>query len=130
MPVDLKISISILFVILSSIAVDAAPSRIENRCGWFNNPTPRNAWLNDKDGEWIIAIQGEYEANGNWNPSFDLDNERKFVRTGSSYGYGCICMKVESDLPTKKIRKVSSIKIKNLSDCRKDKNLKEPKSAD
>jgi hypothetical protein len=41
----------------------------ENRCGWFSNPTPGNAWLEDRDGEWTVGIQGNHEAEGDW-PSF------------------------------------------------------------
>jgi hypothetical protein len=122
----LKSFVFIIFFAMSGLAAMASSPKIENRCGWFDNPTPGNAWLHDKDGEWTIATQGEYEAQGHWNPAFDLDNEQTFMRTGSSYGHGCVCMKVESDLAAKKILKVSSIKIKSLSDCRKDKSLKEP----
>lgn len=127
MAMNLKLLVLISFFI-SGVASAATPPKTENRCGWFDNPTPGNAWLHDTDGEWTIAIQGEYEAKGKWNPNFDLENEQKFVRTGSSYGYGCVCMKVETDLSSKKIRKVLSIKTKKLSDCRKDKKLKEPET--
>lgn len=41
----------------------------ENRCGWFSNPTPGNAWLTDRDGEWTISVQGGYQAIGDW-PEF------------------------------------------------------------
>jgi hypothetical protein len=57
---------------LSGIAADAAPAvapRAETRCGWFSNPTPNNASLTDRNGEWTIAIQGEFEAKGDW-PEF------------------------------------------------------------
>ncbi|MGO4778074.1 DUF4087 domain-containing protein, partial [Lysobacter sp. 2RAB21] len=36
----------------------SAKAAVENRCGWFVNPSPANAWLIDRDGEWIIATQG------------------------------------------------------------------------
>jgi hypothetical protein len=32
------------------------------RCGWFDNPSPSNASLYDKDGESTIAVQGGYQA--------------------------------------------------------------------
>ena len=41
----------------------------EMRCGWFSNPTPGNASLYDRDGEWIIGVQGGYQADGDW-PAF------------------------------------------------------------
>jgi hypothetical protein len=34
----------------------------ENRCGWFSNPTPGNAWLKDRDGEWTIGTQGNHDT--------------------------------------------------------------------
>ncbi|HRB21197.1 MAG TPA: DUF4087 domain-containing protein [Nitrosomonas sp.] len=47
----------------------ARPSGVEKICGWFDNPTPANAWLTDHHGEWTIAVQGGYQAEGDW-PSF------------------------------------------------------------
>jgi hypothetical protein len=37
---------------------------VETRCGWLHNPTPRNWYLIDKDGSWVISMQGGYEAQG------------------------------------------------------------------
>ncbi len=34
----------------------------ETRCGWFDNPTPANYSLYDKDSEWIIGVQGGYQV--------------------------------------------------------------------
>jgi Protein of unknown function (DUF4087) len=34
------------------------------RCGWFDNPSPSNAWLHDRDGAWSIGIQGSHQAKG------------------------------------------------------------------
>jgi hypothetical protein len=120
----------LLTVLFTPLAMAGSPKlKFENRCGWFDNPTPGNAWLHDKEGEWTIALQGNYEAKGKWNPNFNLDDEEKFVRTGSSYGYGCVCMNVSVDPKTKKVKSVKSVSIKNLEVCRKDKNLKEPESS-
>ena len=33
-----------------------AESKPETRCGWFSNPTPANAWLTDKNGEWLFSV--------------------------------------------------------------------------
>jgi Protein of unknown function (DUF4087) len=44
--------------------------QLETRCGWFSNPTPANASLFDRDGEWIIGVQGGYQAEGDW-PDFE-----------------------------------------------------------
>ena len=67
--------------------------KFENRCGWFENPTPGNAWLTDKDGEWLIGAQGGYQAEGDW-AEFSDD---QWVKTNGYYGYGCTCMQVTVD---------------------------------
>ena len=97
--------------------------KFENRCGWFSNPTPANAWLEDKDGEWIIGIQGSYQAEGDY-PDFADD---QWVNTNINYGYGCACMKVKVDYKTHRILEIASATAKPLSACRKDPALKEPK---
>ena len=100
-----------------------AESKTERRCGWFSNPTPSNAWLNDKDGEWLISAQGGYQAEGDWadfKPS-------QWVETNVHYGYGCTCMNVTTDKKTRRILTIKSATARPLSACRKDKNLKEPK---
>ena len=107
----------------------AAPSdlgaRAETRCGWFSNPTPANAWLTDADGEWTIAVQGGYQAEGDW-PDF---KPSQWVKTNVNYGYGCSCMRVTSDRGSMRIVMIHSATPKSLATCRKDKALKgkEPK---
>lgn len=95
---------------------------VENRCGWFANPTPGNAWLNDKDGEWIIGTQGGEQAEGDW-PDFPDD---KWVKTNGNYGYGCACMKVVVDADEMRIVKIVSATAKPIADCKKDKALSSP----
>ena len=96
--------------------------KFENRCGWFENPTPGNAWLTDKDGEWLIGAQGGYQAEGDW-AEFSDD---QWVKTNINYGYGCACMQVTVDRKNMKILKISSATAKPLSACRNDKALEEP----
>ena len=96
--------------------------KFENRCGWFANPTPGNAWLTDKDGEWLIGAQGGYQAEGDW-AEFSDD---EWVKTNGYYGYGCACMQVTVDRKNMKILKISSATAKPLSACRNDKALEEP----
>ena len=50
------------------------------RCGWFENPTPANAWLTDRDGEWNLGLQSGYQAEGNW-PEFEPSD---WVRTNGN----------------------------------------------
>lgn len=124
-----------VFVVLFNQSPDASASAVnetillaakpkpETRCGWFSNPTPANAWLNDKDGEWLISVQGGYQAEGDW-ADFAPN---QWVETNVHYGYGCACMNVTTDKKTRRILTIKSAKARLLSVCRKDKKLKEPK---
>lgn len=93
----------------------------ELRCGWLDNPTPNNAWLHDKHGAWIIAIQGEYEAEGDWPPEFKRGEWVEYGHGG--HGYGCVCLKVDVDTKTKKILKIVDGKSRPLSVCRRDRAI-------
>lgn len=91
------------------------------RCGWFENPTPANAWLTDRDGQWIIATQGGHQAQGDW-PDFKAAD---WVRTGAgSYGYGCACMRVEANAKTRQITRIVSAAQRPLAACRTDPAIK------
>lgn len=121
--------VSSVFVVTSASAFPFAepltPAFAETRCGWFSNPTPANAWLNDAQGEWLISTQGGEQADGDW-PIF---KDSQWIKTNVNYGYGCACMKVEVDGVEKRITKIISSYAKPISACRKDKTLKknEPK---
>lgn len=107
---------------LASVCCAAAAAEPQTRCGWFENPTPGNAWLHDRDGEWTIAIQGSYEAQGDW-PQF---KDSQWVAVNRSYGYGCACIKAVVNAKTGQIVSIISAKARPLSACRKDPALKEP----
>lgn len=129
----LVLSTAIAFAIIvvesrpsATTIVEAAPVvRIasKTRCGWFSNPTPANAWLNDRDGEWIIAVQGGFQAEGDW-PDF---KPSQWVKTNGEHGYGCACMNVIANRSEMHILKILKAWPRPLSACRKDKSLKEPK---
>src|SRR4051794_16304033 len=94
--------------------VEAAPVvRVvsETRCGWFSNPTPGNAWLKDADGEWVIGVQGGYQAAGDW-PDFKTS---QWVKTNVNYGYGCACMTVTTTKSEMQILKILKAWPKPLS---------------
>jgi hypothetical protein len=98
---------------------------VENRCGWFVNPTPANAWLIDRDGEWIIATQGGDQAEGDWPSPI---SEKQWVSYGNgSYGHGCACMRVLTDRKTMHVKRIVSSAGKPLSQCRRDPKLVEPR---
>src|SRR5262249_57206442 len=76
------------FVTGRSAGLQRDRTQWQTRCGWFSNPTPANAWLQDKDGEWTIAVQGGHQADGDW-PAF---KRRHCVRTnhgGAGQGWRC-----------------------------------------
>jgi hypothetical protein len=107
---------------ISMIALAPMAARAGSvRCGWLDNPTPGNVSLYDKDGEWTIAVQGGYQANGDWPPAF---KPGQWIRRGpGSYGYGCVCLTVELDEKGKNISDILSGEGRPLSVCRKDRAI-------
>ena len=93
------------------------------RCGWFENPTPGNAWLTDRDGQWLIGVQGGHQAEGDW-PRF---TSARWVRTNGHYGYGCACLKVVADEVSHEVQRIVSAGSRTLRTCRRDKTLVEPR---
>ena len=94
--------------------------RSEMRCGWFSNPTPANASLFDSHAEWIVAVQGGHQAEGDW-PNF---GPRQWIETNGHYGYGCACLRVRVDRSTHEVIEIESAKARPLSACRSDRKLK------
>jgi hypothetical protein len=95
-------------------------TNFETRCGWFSNPTPANAWLWDREGEWIIAVQGGFQTDGEW-PNF---KPRQWVRQNGDYGYGCACLRLRVDRKTHDVLQIQSSRAVALSQCRRDPALK------
>jgi hypothetical protein len=93
----------------------------QQRCGWFDNPSPGNAWLHDKDGRWTVAIQGDYQAEGDWPPVYKPGELHR--KGNGNYGYGCACLTVKVDVEAKKILEIVSSKGRPLTTCRRDKAL-------
>ncbi len=105
-----------------ALATESAP---ETRCGWFDNSSPGNISLIDRDGEWTIGIQGGYQVKDDWPwPKF---KKSEWVATNSgSHGHGCVCLKVVADKNTEEIIRIYSSKTQALSVCRNDRALAEP----
>jgi hypothetical protein len=72
------------------VATLSKPTRL---CGWWDNGSPGNVWLNDRGGQWTIAIQGTYEARGDW-PAFKPGQQ---VPLYDPHGYGCACITARVD---------------------------------
>lgn len=125
------VTLRLLFVGCMTLAVVAlagrpgaagAPATVlaETRCGWFDNPTPANASLHDREAEWIIAVQGGYQAEGDW-PSF---GPKQWIETNGHYGYGCACLRMRVDRETHHVLEIESARARPLSACRRDRALK------
>ncbi len=96
----------------------------ETRCGWFENPSPANAWLNDRDGAWLIGEQGGHQAEGN-GPSF---KDSQWIKLGEGpYGYGCACLTGRFDKQAMRVLSITKAKARPLSACDNDPALKEAK---
>jgi hypothetical protein len=96
----------------------------ERRCGWLMNPTPGNWWLFDGHGEWILATQGSEPVPG-MDEVPDMSTAG-WVETNGHYGYGCACMTISYDPPTRRVTRVADAKPKPLKQCRADKGLPKP----
>ena len=109
-----------LLIAATFVSGSAEFQKFETRCGWFSNPTPANASLYDREAEWIIGVQGGYQAEGDW-PEF---GPKQWIETNVHYGYGCACMKVRVDRETHRVLEIESAKPRPLSACRSDRKLK------
>ena len=105
----------------SAEAIEAAP-KAQTLCGWFQNPTPGNAWLQDRHAEWVVGIQGGHQAEGDW-PEF---NASQWVKVNGSHGYGCACIEGVVNGSTHEVISISSARAQPLAACRKDRALKKP----
>ncbi|MFZ6843149.1 DUF4087 domain-containing protein [Undibacterium sp. RuTC16W] len=110
------------FLLTASASESADVAKL--RCGWFHNPSPQNASLVDRDGEWLISTQGGTQADGDW-PEFGAS---QWVRTNNNYGYGCACIKLVANSESHEVTKIIFAKAKPLSACRNDRALKKPAS--
>ncbi len=99
---------------------------LEYRCGWVDNPTPANWWLTDKEGIWMIGVQGSRQAEGDL-PEFP-ESKDYWKKTNGSHGYGCACLWVTVDVKEKIVLEIKSGKVLSLAKCRSDKNLNSKKS--
>jgi len=97
-----------------------AVEQVETRCGWFSNPTPANASLYDRNGEWIIGVQGGYQAEGDW-PAF---GPRRWVETNVHYGHGCACLRLRVNRETHRVIAIQSGSARPLAACRRDRSLR------
>ncbi|OBZ93928.1 hypothetical protein ADU59_19765 [Pararhizobium polonicum] len=97
----------------------------ETRCGWLQNPTPGNWWLDDADGTWTIMTQGAGTEPAGMELIPDI-SERDYVKTNGNYGYACACLSVETDKNEESITKILSFRQLALAKCENDGKLSAP----
>ncbi|MGL4241585.1 MAG: DUF4087 domain-containing protein [Beijerinckiaceae bacterium] len=100
----------------------ASPAHAALRCGWLSNPTPANWWLQDKDGEWTLSIQGRGGVPG-FDDIPDMSTRGWVVTNGSSYGYGCACIEIEAGAKIGDVKRMGKATPRPLSACRADPKL-------
>ncbi|MBT9370965.1 DUF4087 domain-containing protein [Rhizobium sp. CSW-27] len=116
--------IAALGIILASLLCGAAQAE-EKRCGWVQNPTPGNFWLDDRDGSWTILTQGSDEEPEGIDALPDL-SAGEFVETNGHYGYACACLSVETNRAEMRITRISSARQLPIATCRTDRTLPDP----
>jgi hypothetical protein len=115
------LGLGLIYLVLT-LPPSEAHAPLQRRCGWLSNPTPGNIWLTDRDGEWIIAIQGGYQMPEEWPwPSF---SPQQWVITNTgNYGYGCACLTLEANPKSRQVLKIKSSQPLPLATCRQDRHL-------
>jgi hypothetical protein len=112
-----------ILALVSGLSIMVPAQAAETRCGWLKNPTPANWWLQDRDANWTISLQGGYQARGMDNLP-DMDR-KEYVLTNAnrSYGYGCACLRVTTNGNLSRITSIQSAEQLPLKTCRQDPDL-------
>lgn len=114
----------VLAAALVLVAGAAAAQPVERRCGWLHNPTPANWWLIDRDGEWVLSLQGGPPVAGM--ESVPDMTTRGWVRTNGYYGYGCACFSMVVDRTGRRVLRVTASEPLPLARCQADRALPPP----
>ncbi|MBR0555185.1 DUF4087 domain-containing protein [Ciceribacter sp. L1K23] len=113
---------------LSLIGLPGLAFAKENRCGWIQNPTPGNYWLDDRDGTWIILSQGSPDEPLGMENFPDISTG-DYVAANGNYGYTCGCIQAETEGDPRdmgRITAIYSVKLLPLSKCLADRSLPKP----
>ncbi len=116
------ICVCMVTAIPAGVATGETGAGLETRCGWFDNPSPGNIWLHDKDGEWIIGEQGRYQIEEDW--PWPVFKSTEWVKTNGNYGYGCVCISAKVDHKTRQVLQIKSARVRPLAACRQEPALK------
>ena len=98
----------------------------ENRCGWIQNPTPGNYWLDDSEGMWVLMTQGSDEEPLGMENFPDISTG-DYVASNGNYGYTCGCIQAETERSTDsqdsavgRITAIYGVKLLPLKKCLAD----------
>lgn len=114
----------VLIAALVSMMPIVAAAAPERRCGWLQNPTPANWWLEDRDGRWVLSAQGGPPVRG-MDDIPDMTT-RGWVATNGPYGYGCACFTLETEAASRSVLRVIAAEPLPLARCRADRALPAP----
>jgi hypothetical protein len=96
----------------------------ENRCGWLGqNIAPDYWWLSDAKATWIFPLQGDDEVDMDSADKIPMFDDKEFIKTNGSFGYGCACLTVTTDQASKRILRIHKGKQLPLKKCEDDKKL-------
>lgn len=114
---------SLIFLAWAMVAAPPEPP-VERRCGWLHNPTPANWWLTDRDGQWVMGVQGGYRAPG----MDDMPDMSRagWVRTNGNYGRGCACIRMQADRKSGRVLRIHQAVPLPLQRCNADRRLPAP----
>jgi hypothetical protein len=113
---------TILGALLALLATGTITEAAEMRCGWLQNPTPANWWLDDSEGTWTLMTQGGDTEPDGFDQIPDI-SAGDYVRTNGNYGYACACMKVETDASQGRIVAIHTFRQLPISQCSNDQAL-------
>jgi hypothetical protein len=116
------IIVCVFMAVPANLVIAETGQKFETRCGWFDNPSPGNIWLHDRDGEWTIGEQGRYQIEEDW--PWPVFKPNEWVKTNGDYGYGCVCINAKVDKKTHQVLKIKLVRVRPLAACRQDPALK------
>jgi hypothetical protein len=119
------IRVAVVCISIASSGTPAVAGTRENRCGWLENPTPANWWLDDKDRSWTFSVMGERPVPG-FDDLPDMTSDEWVVTNVGGHGYGCACIDMEVDKAAGEVVRVYSAKVLPLKRCKTDRSLPPP----
>ncbi|NML73247.1 DUF4087 domain-containing protein [Rhizobium sp. S-51] len=126
-PLRLAIALSLSLLVAPQLSFAK-----ENRCGWIQNPTPGNYWLDDSEGMWVLMTQGSDEEPLGMENFPDISTG-DYVASNGNYGYTCGCIQAETernadpqDSAAGRITAIYGVKLLPLKKCLADGSLPKP----